>query len=519
MADKEWIPVEAVSSEEGDYVLARRWERKDLVSYAYFKKEGPWVKVFNELKEFKDKEDEEETKAQKEERSFTISISEEKIKKIVHDYDFVLHRHYGEGIQTHYDLRWKISPTEKEEFNLYGDPRELKEEQQIRARHKQFKESEESLKAWMVIEGQHLPRRVRGVKEETYIDVEDHGTLIVEARTEDKIELLIKGETLKGHFVYMSQPKAILIRTKWHILEKVEHGPQLSEYEELAKEGEPLPHKYYEWEQSGKEKNFKFVLQRHYPTGKKEPIEPGEKTEEMHKGFVVKYDPEQPEVLQEFLAGFIDRLQEADEEEQEKLMKSNFASLLEGLVLKIRDHLDLRFAMNGKNLGMTIHPPVPGGISSWDYFKEHMGETDFKTSITPKMEHPKEWLTREGVLRFPTRHREEPKQEAHYVEVARIDIIDSGEMKYGVQREDLHEYFFYGKVFKGRWVLRKLRIGKEFEHWTWQLMHPEDQKPLDPSYHKDTGYYRIDMIKAPSTEQRELIDEETHRAREERGKE
>jgi len=343
-----------------------------------------------------------------------------------------------------------------------------------------------------------------------------------------------EGNTIKEFFI-----------PKEKEMEKVEHGSQLEEYEELAKEGEPVPDKYYKWKNSGKEKKFKFVLQRHYPTGKKEPIKPGEKIPEMHKGFVVEYDEENPEAFEEFLTNFIEDLKERDEVKKsvladtiqeaykssefgcrpalfffDKICKDTTYPLLKDLIEKIRDHLDLRMSIDDRLIGITIHPPVPGENTSWDTFKEQIesGKANLKTSITPKYEHPIDWLNEEGELRFPTRHTRagEKLQEAHYLEVARIDVIDSGEVQYGVQRKDLHEYFFSGKQLKGRWVLRRLKIGKEYKHEVWLFMKPEDQKPLDPKYHRDQSHYEIDFIRAPTTEQRQMIEEETQRARAER---
>jgi hypothetical protein len=294
-----------------------------------------------------------------------------------------------------------------------------------------------------------------------------------------------------------------------------EHGPKLLHYEELAKPGEPLPDKYYKFHSDVKDP--KFVLQRHYPTGKKVPIKPGEEEPQIHKSFVVEYDEKHPEALTGLMSDLIDQYEELDEKERVKIEKSTFGVLFEGLVVKIRDHLDLRMEISDSKLvGVTIHPPVPGGITAWDAFKSRMTGEE-KTQVTPKFEHPHPWLTREGELRFPTRHKE--PQEAHYLEVARMDIIDTGPVKFGVQREDLHEFFFYGKILKGRWVIRKLKIGTEAAHWAWLLMKPSDQRPLDPVLHRDSGHIEIDRVSQPTTEEREHIEEETQAARAERGQE
>lgn len=285
----------------------------------------------------------------------------------------------------------------------------------------------------------------------------------------------------------------------------------------VGEEGEPLTEDSYKWQPS--KKGVRFVLQRHYPTGKKVPIKPGGKAPQMHKSFVVEYDEKAPEAFLNFMSDLFDQYEELELTEREKIDKSQFSILFGGLLGKIRDHLDLRIEISDSTLiGFTIHPPVPSGTSAWDAFKSRIAGEE-KTQVTPKGPHPHGWLTQEGELRFPTRHEGQPEQTAHYLEVARIEILDSGPVKFGVQREDLHEYFFYGKVIKGRWVLRKLKIGTEAVHWAWLLMKPEDQKPLDPVEHRDSGYYKIDRVKTPTTEERQHIEEETRSAREARGQE
>jgi len=247
----------------------------------------------------------------------------------------------------------------------------------------------------------------------------------------------------------------------------------------------------------------------------------------MHKSFVIEYDPEKEESVVAAMETIQEIVAEAEMgvEDSKKLLNSAVIKgtawfLASRFLEKIRDHLDLRMEISKTELvGWTIHPPIPGGITALDAFKSRI-EGEEKTQVEPKgiKGHiPHDWLTRTGTLRFPTRHEGQPEQTAHFIEVAEMEIVDEGEVKYGVQREDLHEYFFYGKVMKGRWVVRKLKIGLEAAHWAWLLMRPEDQKPLDPVEHRDSGYFDLDRTKTPTTEERAEIDQETHRAREERG--
>jgi len=296
-------------------------------------------------------------------------------------------------------------------------------------------------------------------------------------------------KTDKGTWLREEDKEGRIIREFFIAKKEVKKVKNLPEYEELAKEGEPLPDKYYKFTPK---KKTTFVLQRHWPTGRKERIKLGEK-------------PEGLGLLEECSSEIVQWL------ENSSLKKELFR------IMKIRDHIDLRMEINGKLIGVTLHPPVPEGISSWEAFKERIKPAQ-RTQATPKHIHPKEWLTREGELRFPTRHTEPPeeKEVARYIEIARMEILDKGEVKYGVARKDLHEFFFYGKYLKGRFVLRKLKIGKEYKHWAWLFMKPEDQKPLDPVEHEDEGYWKIDWIRQPSPQAREDIEQEVARARAER---
>lgn len=232
-------------------------------------------------------------------------------------------------------------------------------------------------------------------------------------------------------------------------------------------------------------KDCKFVMQRHWPTGEKIPFKEEEAEEEREVTKAVKADT----YLELYESGLMG-CSFAKQFYKHPLIK-DLSGILTGLIMKFRDHVDFRLEINDSLIGFTAHPPIPKGKTSIDSIEARIKAGE-KSQITPKYEHPKEWLTREGELKFPTRHK--PGQKPHYLEIARMKIYDKGEVKFGVQRKDLHEYFFYGKVLKGRWVLRKLRIGKERPHYAWLLMRPKDQKPLDPLEHRDKGYYKIDFI-------------------------
>lgn len=113
-------------------------------------------------------------------------------------HEFVLHKHYGNGIKEHYDLRWKLASDHKQEMNIYKDPRKLDVGEKAFARVKDVHEDPETLKLWMVTEGTHLFRLVGPL--ETYIDCLDSGILEILSQTEDEITLKIEGQKLKGMF-------------------------------------------------------------------------------------------------------------------------------------------------------------------------------------------------------------------------------------------------------------------------------------------------------------------------------
>ena len=73
-----------------------------------------------------------------------------------------------------------------------------------------------------------------------------------------------------------------------------------------------------------------------------------------------------------------------------------------------------------------------------------------------------------------------------------LQLIEEFEWLPGVQRTNAHEFFFYGKYFKGRYVLRALKGGTRTEgepFWLW-IKPVKDQKPMDPGWHRDEGALR-----------------------------
>jgi hypothetical protein len=116
------------------------------------------------------------------------------------EYSFVLHRHYGDQIKSHFDLRWKITDTHKQEMNIYKDPTRARVGEKIFARFKNIADEDpKNLAMWMVTEGDHLLRRIGPL--ETYIDCLDSGTLDIIGFSDNFISMKINGKFLKGYFV------------------------------------------------------------------------------------------------------------------------------------------------------------------------------------------------------------------------------------------------------------------------------------------------------------------------------
>jgi len=161
------------------------------------------------------------------------------------------------------------------------------------------------------------------------------------------------------------------------------------------------------------------------------------------------------------------------------------------LICKFRDHVDLRMEVNDHLIGITLHPPVPEGKTSWDVVKERI-KNNQRIQCSVKYPHPKDWLTEEGKIIFPTLHRTKGKGRARHLAVGMMEIKETFTVRYGVQRRNLHEYFFKsnkkGGVMNGRFVLRVINLRGEPR---WIFIKPKDQLPLNPVLHKDEGYYKI----------------------------
>jgi len=75
---------------------------------------------------------------------------------------------------------------------------------------------------------------------------------------------------------------------------------------------------------------------------------------------------------------------------------------------------------------------------------------------------------------------------------------DKGEIRTGVQRPDLKEFFLYGHFIQGRFILRVLKglkrgkVGLKTPLY-WVMFRPIDQKPMNPCSNKDNEDCHMDM--------------------------
>jgi len=245
-------------------------------------------------------------------------------------------------------------------------------------------------------------------------------------------------------------------------IKKVEQlTPEL--YRELAKEGEPLPEKYYKFHPNCK--LCRWVLQKH---------EPGRK---------VEAGPEKPLIEEEVRKDVLE-----SELFQNLISKSLTEYAINGdIILKFRDHLDLRVQI-GKNkaVGWALHPPqnVPGGVVG-EFIRRLKSHKQTQSAAKLLMEgRALNWLDvgKKGRMEIPA-----GKPGASRVRTAFIEAVDWGTVKFGVQRKDLHEYFFKSKkgILEGKFIARVLKVGGKLN---WYLVKPRSQLPLSPQVHKDEGY-------------------------------
>jgi ATP-dependent DNA ligase len=242
------------------------------------------------------------------------------------------------------------------------------------------------------------------------------------------------------------------------------------EYDLIAEAGTRLPNRFYKFNTS---KTLKFVLHEHKPGVKAPPSE-----------------AEEPKVPAHGERGF--------KSLEKDIHLGVTESVIPSLILKFRDHLDLRMEIREDNViwhGYTPHPPQEPTV--WDVFKQRLADhRQVQCAAKSPCTNPKcmEWF-KIGKDKWDELPAGEPG--ASTVRTGLVKIVDSGTYELGTQRENMHEYFFKGNTIKGKVVCRRLTMSGE-TNWFFTL--PEDQMPLKPWEHEDSGEWRIIGAEAPQLE-------------------
>lgn len=138
-------------------------------------------------------------------------------------------------------------------------------------------------------------------------------------------------------------------------------------------------------------------------------------------------------------------------------------------------HLDLRLEVNDHLIGFTLDDPGRVGFplrfrNDAEYSSKHKVLCQFKAR------QPKEWLTVKGEIApgkvGATKHLP-----------AKFKLIDSGTYEMGAQKPYMLEVFLDGKIYKGRFIFRKLPRREEWKEkagkkpFVWFAWKPIDQAP------------------------------------------
>lgn len=117
------------------------------------------------------------------------------------------------------------------------------------------------------------------------------------------------------------------------------------------------------------------------------------------------------------------------------------------------------------------------------------GMTTAKPSIPkePSKKFPRGWLDVQGIRKPVVLGGAGASAERN--RSGFFEILEEGTFEYGTQRNNLHEYFFHGKLLNGRYIFRLLRLASGSPRWL--AFRPPDQKPMDPKEHEDSGFWRL----------------------------
>lgn len=213
-----------------------------------------------------------------------------------------------------------------------------------------------------------------------------------------------------------------------------------------------------------------------------------------------------------------------EKEKYEKYMKNEIT--FEEMILGDSIHVDLRIKFSDAFVQWVLtQNEIP------DYLDTLLGKNDKRTGnvskalaiVKPSAEEPVEKAKKEQELIID---KEGAKliaslinhKKSYFIEPGDVGataytysymgLIWEGECKTGVQREDMHEYFFYSNsdILNGRFICRCFEDKKERMWWFWKAR--DDPMPLDPIYHCDTGYlYPIPPSKVKKLGREQYVEE------------
>jgi len=175
-------------------------------------------------------------------------------------------------------------------------------------------------------------------------------------------------------------------------------------------------------------------------------------------------------------------------------------------------HTDFRVEVNDRLEGWTIFsmpvgeiPKTPENLREAEEIAKNVDwkwpRTDFHAQCTEKSQQPKIWLDVEGWF--------DPGEVGAGVEVPGfMQIVDKPKIEFGTRKPYFYEYFYDGKLFKGRLIFRFIPRVEERELGFWNTWIPEDQTPyvLGESAVKD-GWIPPQGISALPKEIRDKIPE------------
>jgi phosphoribosyl 1,2-cyclic phosphodiesterase/uncharacterized HAD superfamily protein len=271
------------------------------------------------------------------------------------------------------------------------------------------------------------------------------------------------------------------------------------------KEGSPYPAKFYKGPDWLHSKSYTYIIHHHFPFGPKidkdRKIEPGTADQVKLTGsppgeaggsaprdaISAPRDPEKAEV-------YVQRELAAELSKAAPVADSDF-TLEDDLELEkgkggFREHWETRQDTgDAKNLiGWTLLTyPWPktqqflsGSIKGMATAKPAIPKQNSK-------KFPRGWLDVQGLRKPVTLGGQGSAAERN--RCGFYEILEEGTFEYGVQRKNLHEYFFHGKLLSGHWIVRLLQLSSGSPRWL--AFRSPDQKPMDPEKHEDEGYWRL----------------------------